>query len=1193
MVLNYADLQFDQFGNPETPELMLQTRAGDTIGIIPGVYDLKLNVKYSEPSEMTFTVPAKIDGEANPMYEQVTGHKLIHTETYGTYITMNPTISSDGIEDIKEVKAYSRERMLDDKRFYLPEGTYKFYNLTNPTDSNTIIGRILECAPGWSVGTIDVDVAAIYRTFSEYDDNLLSFMYNEAPEKYNCVFVFDSDLKRISVVDAGKEVSMLPIYLDFDNLISEIEVEELSDEMVTAIRPYGADGLSIREVNPTGTNWIYNLNHFIRNGDIPDDLGNKWNAWIDAVGDERDTYRGIVAAQYSAIAKKTSAMTKLVELNGELEILESKQNIQIGAGENLTIITGEITAKKAEINKQKEIVESLNSDIEAYIRSLTNIKNSLNFWSYPGFTDEDRTKLSDFLIEQDFTEDTFVATDVKLQSDGTTKGFSIDSSALLTILNSNINKVEVSIADASISKDIYSIQGGQVSIPLRVGGDADKPYVISGDIIRGTLDRSSEGSFVLSLYTGKISSTENDINEVWESSTITIHGKISGSISSDLKEQQDDVLKGTYLKFKCGSNSSMYMTTNVSQYQKYAVQMELLDYAERMLKELSHPTYEFSVNSANFIFAQEFEAFRKQLELGKGVYLNVGHDPNNQYFIHPYIIEFSIDFEDRDDFTLVFANRFKRHDTCNTLKDMVERGYSSGRTFDGGKFGYDHSVDNIPAVSEFMNSSLDAAKNAIIAASNQSVIINGSGIHISKGNDDSADAENHDQMRIINSMIALTDNDWQTSKLAIGRFRPNNGSSEYFGVNAEVIAGKLVTGNNLIIENRNDDNVIQFRVDNSGAWLRNASFVLDNDIGQVVLDPDNGIYAGKNVATIDESNGKIISANIKEKDDYGHDTYRDEVGFHLDMNGNAYFKGEVKATSGDIGGFIIENNYLHSSSGADGSYVALNGSMDNEYSQYAMWAGGSNPTTAPFSVTKLGKLKANGAEISGDAIFTGIVKGATFQTKQGTDMMSEINGVKAFQSQYINLRGTDISHGNSQFTISELGDLTIKGNITMGKGSSINWATVNETNISSSLAYSKADSALTKATTASDTAGVAKATAEEIANGTYKGTFINEKKIIAPVFYATESTGAGAAFAQFTGDSLTFYNGGLSKIQLEYGSGVTQAYTRLVLGNSNVAQVMKRHQGGHDQLWIGNNDETCGLLLDFNNKTYRLVGTKV
>ncbi len=65
------------------------------------------------------------------------------------------------------------------------------------------------------------------------------------------------------------------------------------------------------------------------------------------------------------------------------------------------------------------------------------------------------------------------------------------------------------------------------------------------------------------------------------------------------------------------------MTANVSDYQKYSVQLELFDFAVDVLSDVATPTYEFNVDSGNFIFSQEFAPFRENLELGCGLYLKL------------------------------------------------------------------------------------------------------------------------------------------------------------------------------------------------------------------------------------------------------------------------------------------------------------------------------------------------------------------------------------------------------------------------------------------------------------------------------------------------------------------------------------------------------------------------------------------
>ena len=83
MYLNYAKLALNESGIPETPTLVLKTLGEKTIGVIPCVYNLKMNIKFSEPSEISFDIPAVIDGEQNWIYDELTGYKVIYTEHYG------------------------------------------------------------------------------------------------------------------------------------------------------------------------------------------------------------------------------------------------------------------------------------------------------------------------------------------------------------------------------------------------------------------------------------------------------------------------------------------------------------------------------------------------------------------------------------------------------------------------------------------------------------------------------------------------------------------------------------------------------------------------------------------------------------------------------------------------------------------------------------------------------------------------------------------------------------------------------------------------------------------------------------------------------------------------------------------------------------------------------------------------------
>lgn len=1021
MYLDYSKLEFDQYGRPEAPVLMLKTLSGDTIGVLSGVYDLKLNIKFAEPSEISFELPAVIDGVENPLYEAVTGRKIIYTKHYGVYVTMNPSVSDDGISRVKSVKGYSVEKRLDDKRFFLEEGTFNFWNPASPTD--TILGRVMEIAPDWAVGYISPALVGRYRTFDSYDDYLLSFCYNSAAEKFRCVFVFDPYAKTINVYDADEERATLPIYLDFDNLLQSVDVEELSEELVTALRPYGADELDIRDVNPIGSNWLYDLSYFIDNGDIPLALAERWNAWQALVAGQQEYYKGLVCMRASGTARQLKARAELTDLNGELTDLTNQQSVTIQAlasesttqgkttqQQLLDEINRKIATKKAEISEKEAEVSAIEDDLAAYQNQVEAVVAELAIEKF--FSDEEYSALRHYFVEQDITEDTFIATDVNTTVSG--QSYELTDS-LVSVSGSAISKIDLT---EKFQKDMYVMAGGALTLT----GDVD----ISCDIIRSTLERAVDGGFILSIYAGTICVGEKSA----PSGMITVTGSAHGLVSDVGAVDDGGVVtyEGSSLSFQCDA-SSLYLTANVSEYQKYSVKMELYDYAKDLLAELATPTYEFTVDSGNFLFAKEFSPFRNKLQLGSGVYLNV-RDTGK---ITPLIIEFSLDFENLASFSLVFSNRFKRHDSVNTLKDMLEKSYSSGRSFDASKYIYNKSAGQMSSVSEFMNNSLIAARNAVVAAENQSVVIDGAGIHVG------GDAK--DQLRITNSMLAMSDDDWATAKMAIGRFSsPEVG--DYFGINAEVLGGNLIVGKNLIIENEqvdeggNPTGIMQFKVDATGAWLYNSTFVLQSDTvqdeqgnvtgaGGIIIDPRWGIVAG--TGDLFTTNGTTVTPSFV--DDSGALELDDDgipvnTNFYLNISdGNAYFRGTVNAVSGKIGGWSLAEDYLYSGKASDGTYVALNAS-DSTNALYAIWAGGDTPGAngnANFYVTRKGELYAK------SGTFKGTVEAASYKDKNGNSMMTDDY---KFSGGYLDLKGINVGDGN--FVVDSGGNVTVRGIIEAG-----------------------------------------------------------------------------------------------------------------------------------------------------------------
>ena len=981
--------------------LRLQTLAGTELGVIPNAYNIETEIMLSEVSTIRFEVPKQSNGAINAIYSQIGSYKVVYTEHYGIYILTSPVVSGDGMQEVKTVTGYSLEKLFEKKRLILEEGTYNFYDDIAPEE--TILGRVAALNPAWHIGYVDPELKNVYRTFDQYDQDALSFCYGDAMEKYNCVIVFDVYNKTINAWSAAKNRDTLPIYLSYDNLIEEANIEEVSDNIVTKLHPYGSDELTIREVNPIGADYIINLSYFIQNGDldiVPKGssvkLSERVQSWQKLVLERQAYYTGLIAAYSAKTSEKLFEENKLTELRGEVETLTVQQSVTIQAlalektaegkqnrQAELAEITAQINVKKTEISEQEEVIASIRADAGDIYGDITAVNGELAMENY--FSTSEMAVLEQFLIEGDLTEETFVATEIDVNS----KPASMEVEGDINIFGSDIQRVELT----DYSKNMFAITGGAINIE-----SAD----IMGVIIRATIEQDeARKSFLLTAYLSEVGFGSN----IFGSGLLTINGEYA-DFNSDISSKNEGGLvldKGTGVVLE-SAKSTLFFTVNVSEYHRFSVAQELYDFAMTAMEDLAWPIYEFSLNSANFIYQDNFKPFKDKLELGKGIYLNFGDGT----IIQANLIGVSLNFDDPTNFGLIFSNQFKRKNGAEALRTTIKDAAMSSRSFDLSKYTYNKTVSQQSRVSEFMSGMLDAAVNNILGANNQSVVIDGAGIHIG--------GDSNYQLRLVDNMIAMTDDGWGSAKLALGRFAADE-IGEVWGVNTELLAGKISIAETLIIESESDTGVKQFRVDPTGAWLYNAQFVLQDEGGLLIIDPTLGIAAGTELMF--NTNGTTVTPAFLDdmgEIEFDNDGMPVNSNFFLDIrDGNAYFRGKVIATSGKFSGEL---------EAATGSFT-----------------GSLNIGNGNFVVDSNGNLTAK------SGTFYGTVRGAKFLDSNGNEMMSD----GKWNSEYLDLGNIQIDGNTGDITMTGSidmgGDINMDGNITLGGnivlGGSITWSSDN------------------------------------------------------------------------------------------------------------------------------------------------------
>lgn len=368
-----------------------------------------------------------------------------------------------------------------------------------------------------------------------------------------------------------------------------------------------------------------------------------------------------------------------------------------------------------------------------------------------------------------------------------------------------------------------------------------------------------------------------------------IHDNLSfeNNFSGSMVELERFVIGSTY------TNPNFVMYDNMNDYQIQDEAQGLYNqakgyyndagaYVQGVLDKVSQPRYTFEVDSVNFVLLQEFQKFIDQLALGVEITMEL----DDERTIYPVLLGIDISYDYPDQSKLIFSNRLRLDNSAFQLSDLLNQALNSGvsTTFNSDLWS-SWSNNYKDEVSNFITSALNASLNNIINANNQNVVMDSTGIKI-RYQDPTSGNYKPEQLWLTANMMAFTKDNWQSVSTALGQIQVPTGGSAY-GLVADVIVGRLVAGNELLITNENSS----FIVSGDHATLSNADFTISNPLNKITLSPIEGISISRDVG------GGTTGDN-------GYEPNYSEKNFYLDTLGNIVFSGSLMGASGTFSGAI-------------------------------------------------------------------------------------------------------------------------------------------------------------------------------------------------------------------------------------------------------------------------------------------------
>lgn len=1142
---------------------MLMKPHEEIIAPVGHYFNLEMELKFNETSQVTFNYPKYSDGKSTPLYDELIGDRLIQIDPFGIFIVAEVEEQAEGRECVKEVTAYSREYELGAKQAIFAEGVYNFWN---PADvENTLLGMVVRCTRNWKIGSVSSSLIGRHRTFDSVTDvKILDFLLNTVQETFGCVFVFDTYHRVINVVDADEATVMVPVYLSAQNLIKECSMSETTDNMFTKLYVQGADDVTIMNVNPAGDSYLYNLDYYISKGELPAELAAKWLDWQNEIFTNQPYYTSLVALRNSAGARYLTEKARLTDMQNQLCTLDNTRatflQMQMSAinddtyqyfEERLADTGVEYTAIEADVAEQKALLEEIQAEYQEHAANIAAVNDKLRLNAY--FTSDELDILEHYFKEDTFADSTFAVFDVDIEGN---EDFSTSGTAAVQFINVTWTDVP-----CEGGHRMAAIVGGSVSLT----GTNSTLYA---NIISGTLDHR-DGEVICSLYLG--SGTAN--GETFPSGNLTCVCSSSyddDALLNGMEKHEDTITSSdgtvshtTY--YYTGSvtiaavDAAFYFTRNVTEYQRYSVEQELYDYASECIKDIAMPTYEFEVQSGNLLWAKEFEAFKNAIQLGCGVYLQV----NDDLMLEPLLLEIHLDFENPDDFSLVFSNRFKRPDAVNSMKEILTEATTASRTLDLNKYAFASGKNTTLWVQNLLENGYSAAMAQIMAGQNKQVTIDQAGIKIYS--DDGVDA-----IMMNDGMIALVDRRTNTAKMAMGHFYNEATGTDFVGILADIIGGTLLAGQNLIIECPDPNGgVMQFKVDSSGVIINNGRMYMRTAKGAMGWDANYGFFAGVQDLFDTTETGYVYPVCVDEDgglilDDSG---FPQGVNVWIGIDGKVYVRGNIYAEDGVFTGTV--------------------------YAKDGVFNGTVYATGGEFT----GKVTAT------SGVFKGVVQASSYLDSSGKSMMTN----DQWNPEYLNLKGLNI---NNNFIVDENGRVTINnGSISWGAvtGTDSLYSDINAAQTAAGNAQSTANTAYNTAYNAANTASSAYSLASS-ANSTVSGwryggtTYIDGTMLMTGTVKASSlqagsvallgSSGLTAGSMTLTGASSyagqkVVLNSGAIEISASYGDVYIRSGSGPYLQLSSSGVIA----GAGDLISNGNGSYACGDSSHKWSAVYASSGT--
>lgn len=882
---------FDNFTNTITqPDVFLCHRNYDVICSLTPITDLKIYEAANSYDEITFSFNRVNNGVEFEYWDKLKSLKVVKVKNADEEKYFEIAVDvSDEESTIKNVTGISMEGELAqisigaalsingetdrDNDSNWENNTYisTVIHKANDTD-HSLLHRILSYAPHWKIGHVDshvtdpntnqlVETSSVVRTFEFSNTNVYDAL-QEVAKELDVVFTFDSKTRSVNMYDLNTVGEDTTVFVNKENLANSFTCSSNKDSVKNCFKVTGGDDLInsyVRSVNPNGSEYIYYISKDQRE-DMSDELVAKLDAYDNLYESKKTEYENACAEMFAAIddvqkytntlaPQRTDATTTALDEYNKLKniasvYVQSKKNLLQKGVEKAILTLAQITVDyRYTITIQDE---DTYDEVNSIWTGKFKVVNESNDEDVVVGTDD----VTISILED---EKTSLQNQIdKLIGDGDFEDAAVDE-----------------LREKYIDKDPKDYDYCQERLQ-----EMWKVYAECANVLleKGYAVKKDDNKFY-SLYS-EYHQKEQILSTAYLNMTNYIESleKIKEEKAKQVNAYHDelDFVKflgdKLYKEFCCYRREDVYENSNyisdgLSDKEAIEKAKTLIEVATKELYKASLFQYTYTANLNNLFNNSVFKPFWEHFALFNWIRAEV-----DERVISLRLIGITYDYANPDKIEVEFSEQVRNANGITDLESILNQAKSMATTYSSTAKQASQGAESYSDFKTLKEEGLNSALMNIKNSNNEEVTVDGRGINCrSKDINDDYD---QCQLRITGKNIVMTDDDWNSARLAIGRGLFNG--QEKYGVWCDVLVGNIVASETLMISNGS------------------KTFIVDKD-GIIVNNMKLDMYSA------DKKHRLLIDPNLKSMFNIYNE---DKQVFFIDANGNVTMKGNLYINNG-------------------------------------------------------------------------------------------------------------------------------------------------------------------------------------------------------------------------------------------------------------------------------------------------------